>query len=126
MATRPAAGPRSARAAGPRRALWLVALLLPSAAPADSMRCGSQLITEGDSIEDVLALCGEPVERKRTWIVRQPRFEFGGQEIPFQGHDEVPVDVWTYDFGASRLMRRVRFVAGKVDSIDTLEHGTAH
>ena len=125
MATRPAADRKSARAAGPWRALWLAALLLPAAAPADSMRCGSQLITEGDSIEEVLALCGEPMDRRRTWIVRQPRFEFGGRDIPFQGHDEVPVDVWTYDFGASRLMRRVRFVAGKVDSIETLQHGTA-
>jgi hypothetical protein len=100
-------------------------LLLPAAARADSMRCGSRLITEGDSIDEVLALCGEPAERKRTWIVRQPRFEYGGRDIPFPGTDEVPVDVWTYDFGASRLMRRVRFVAGKVDSIETLEHGAA-
>jgi SulP family sulfate permease len=28
-------------------------------------------------------------------------------------------------FGSSRLMRRVRFVAGKVESIETLGHGTA-
>jgi hypothetical protein len=34
------------------------------------------------------------------------------------------VDVWTYDFGSSRLKRRVRMVAGKVESIETLEHGT--
>lgn len=126
MATSAAAGRKAARAAGPgRRAFWLAVLLLPAAAPADSMRCGSQLITEGDSIDEVLALCGEPAERRRTWIVRQPRFEYGGREIPFQGTEEVPVDVWTYDFGASRLMRRVRFVARKVDSIETLEHGTA-
>ena len=126
MATSAAAG-GSGAAAGRSRgfARWLAVLLLPAAAGADTMRCGSQLITEGDSIDEVLALCGEPAERRRTWIVRQPRFEYGGHDIPFQGTEEVPVDVWTYDFGASRLMRRVRFVAGKVDSIETLEHGTA-
>jgi hypothetical protein len=102
----------------------LVALLLPAAAPADAMRCGSQLISEGDSIDKVLALCGEPAERRRTWITRQPRFEYGGRDVPFPGSEDVPVDVWTYDFGSSRLMRRVRMVAGKVESIETLEHGT--
>lgn len=93
-------------------------------AGADSLRCGSQIISEGDSIDEVLALCGEPVERKRTWITRQPRYYLGGQEIPFPGHEDVPVDLWTYDFGSSRLMRRIRFVAGMVDSIETLEHGS--
>jgi hypothetical protein len=99
-------------------------LLAPSTASADSMRCGSKVVSEGDSIDEVLAYCGEPVERHRTWIQRQPRFEYGGREIPFPGQEDVPVDVWTFDFGASKLMRRVRFVDGKVDRIDTLEHGT--
>ena len=104
--------------------LLLAALLLPAAASADTMRCGSQLISEGDSIDKVLTLCGEPVQRSRTWITRQPRFEFGGRDVPFPGSEDVPVDLWTYDFGSSRLMRRVRMVAGKVESIETLEHGT--
>jgi hypothetical protein len=111
MATRLAAG-------------LLTALLLPVAALADTMRCGSQLISEGDTLDEVIALCGEPAQRQRTWIRRQPRFEYGGQEIPFPGEEDVPVDLWTYDLGASKLMRRIRFVAGKVDSIETLEHGT--
>jgi hypothetical protein len=106
------------------RPLLLAALLVPPVAAADTMRCGSQLISEGDSIDKVLALCGEPVQRSRTWITRQPRFEYGGQEVPFPGSEDVPVDVWTYDLGSSRLMRRVRMVAGKVESIVTLEHGT--
>jgi hypothetical protein len=98
--------------------------MAPAIAGADTLRCGSQLITEGDLIEDVLAYCGEPTLRKRTWITRQPRFEFGGQEVPFPGEEDVPVDLWTYDFGANKLMRRIRFVAGKVDSIETLGYGS--
>jgi hypothetical protein len=100
------------------------ALLVSASAHAEALRCGSKLITDGDTIEKVLQYCGEPVEKKRTWITRQPRFEYGGREIPFQGSEDVPVDLWTYDFGSSKLMRRIRFVAGKVDSIETLEHGT--
>jgi Protein of unknown function (DUF2845) len=106
----------------------IVALLAGSmavaGAQADTLRCGSRLITEGDPIDEVLASCGEPAQRKRTWITRQPRFEYGGREVPFPGEEEVPVDLWTYDFGANKLMRRIRFVAGKVDTIETLEHGS--
>lgn len=108
-----------------RRALPLAALLLPLAGSADALRCGSRLVSEGDPVEKVLQYCGEPTETKRTWITRQPRFEYGGQEIPFAGSEDVPVDLWTYDFGPNKLMRRIHFVAGKVDSIETLEHGTS-
>ena len=104
-------------------AALLALLIVPTAASADAMRCGSKLISDGDPIEKVLEYCGEPTQTQRTWIVRQPRFEYGGQEIPFPGTDEVPVDLWTYDFGPNQLMRRIRFVAGKVDSIETLEYG---
>jgi len=105
--------------------LFACALLASSAVPADTLRCGSKLISDGDLIEKVQQYCGEPAVKTRTWITRQPRFEYGGQEIPFEGTEDVPVDLWTYDFGANRLMRRIRFVAGKVESIETLEHGTA-
>jgi hypothetical protein len=101
----------------------MIIFLLPVVASADAMRCGSRVINEGDSIEKVQQYCGEPVERSRTYIERQPRFERGGQEYSFPGTEEVPVDLWTYDFGPSQLMRRVRMIAGKVDSIETLGHG---
>jgi len=101
----------------------LALLLLPTVALADSMRCGSRVINEGDSIDKVQQYCGEPAERSRTYVERQPRFEVGGQEYSFPGTEEVPVDLWTYDFGPNKLMRRVRMIAGKVDSIETLEHG---
>jgi hypothetical protein len=106
------------------RTVLALAALLCTTAQADAFRCGSKLITEGDSLEEVLARCGEPASRKRTWITRQPRFEYGGQEIPFPGQEDVPVDLWTYDLGPNKLMRRIRFVAGKVDSIETLDYGT--
>ena len=99
-------------------------LLLASGTSADSVRCGSKVISEGDPMERVRQYCGEPTETKRTWMTRKPRFEYGGQEIPFEGSEDVPVDLWTYDFGPHKLVRRIRFIASKVDSIETREHGT--
>ena len=91
---------------------------------ADSMRCGSKLIGEGDSIDKVLQYCGEPATRERTWIQRAPVVERGRYEFSIPGREDVPVDLWTYDFGANKLMRRVRMIAGKVERIETLEYGT--
>jgi len=106
------------------RVLALSVLAAGSTARADTMRCGSRLISEEDTIEKVLELCGEPTSQSRTWIIRQPRFELGGNEYRFPGEEDVPVDLWTYDLGPNKLVRRLRFVAGKLESIETLEHGT--
>ena len=98
-------------------AVGIPALLAPALAAADSMRCGSRIVKEEDSIDKVLAVCGEPVSKERTWIQRAPQFEWGGNDYSFPGREDVPVDLWTYDFGPNKLRMRVRFVAGQVQSI---------
>ena len=98
--------------------------LLPALARADSMRCGSRVVKDGDTIEKVLDTCGEPVTRERTWIQRQPRYKIGEQEYSFPGQEDVPVDLWTYDFGPHKLTQRLRFIAGELESIVTLGRGT--
>jgi Protein of unknown function (DUF2845) len=110
---------------GLRSAVAGLLLLAAMPAAADAMRCGSKLIAEEDSIEKVLFYCGEPVSKERYWIVRQPRYYIGSNEYAFPGEEDVPVDRWTYDFGPNKLMRRLRFVAGVLESIETLGYGTA-
>jgi len=108
-----------------RRGASIALLLLTSMpAAADSMRCGSRLIVEEDSIEKVLYYCGEPASKSRTWIVRQPRYYIGSNEYVFPGEEDVPVDLWTYDFGPNKLMVQLRFVAGILERIDTLGYGS--
>ena len=46
------------------------ALLAASAASADSMRCGTKLLTDGDPLDKVAALCGEPAAIERREILR--------------------------------------------------------
>jgi hypothetical protein len=107
-----------------RRALGLAgaaSMLFPALADADSMRCGSRVVRERDAIEAVVAACGEPVKKERTWIQRPPRFELGGQDYSFPGTEDVPVDLWTFDLGPNQFLRQVRFIAGEVDSITLLE-----
>jgi hypothetical protein len=102
-------------------AMTLAALvLLPGAAVADSMRCGSRIVKDGDTMETVLGVCGEPATQQRTWIQRPPQYELGGQYYSFPGTEDVPVDLWIFDFGRNKLLQRVRFIDGIVDSIVTL------
>lgn len=105
-------------------AILVVVVIGSPARAGDDLRCGSKLISPGDDMDKLLYYCGEPTQKTRTYIIRRPRFEVGSQEYSFPGEEEVPVDVWTYDFGPNKLMRRVRMVAGKIEAIDTLDYGT--
>jgi len=104
----------------------LAFLAVSTATSADEvMRCGNWLVAIPVSLEELHRKCGEPAEKSRTYILRRPQFESGGNTYAFPGEEQVPVDLWTYDFGPSKLKQRVRMIAGQVDSIETLkEHGT--
>ena len=104
----------------------LTALLLTAAVPAsaDGMRCGSKLVTTGDPRAKVRQFCGEPVDVQTRSILRRPTFGFGGRIYSYgDGYVEVPVEIWTYNFGPYKLMREIRFVDGRVETIETLGYG---
>ena len=104
----------------------LAALLLALAAPAsaDGLRCGSKLITDGDPRSKVRQFCGEPTDVQTRSILRRPYFNVGGHSYSYgDGYVEVPVEIWTYNFGPYKLMREIRFVDGRVDNIETLGYG---
>jgi hypothetical protein len=107
---------------------WTLAVMLGLAAASPAyadLRCGNHLITEGDTRAEVVAYCGDPSEiqstssilrRAVTWINGRP-YTVG------DGFIEVPVDIWVYNLGPNKLMRRVRFEDGVVVAIDTLGYG---
>jgi hypothetical protein len=104
----------------------LAALLLAVAFPAsaDGMRCGSRLMTDGDPRSKVRQFCGEPTDIQTRSILRRPTFNFGGRILSYgDGYVEIPVEIWTYNFGPYKLMREVRFVDGRIESIETLGYG---
>jgi len=65
----------------------LATLLAAPCAWADSLRCGSALISNGSSADEILHKCGTPVEqRSRGWI---------HQADGWYGRD-VPSETWLY------------------------------
>ena len=106
---------------------WLLALGLSFAAAdqAYAFRCGTKLVTEGDTRSKVVATCGEPTEiESRRAILRRPIEWIDGRLYTVgEGLVEIPVDVWIYNLGPRKLMRRLRFEDGRLVSIETLGYG---
>src|SRR5262245_56082381 len=100
----------------------LIAAALAFAAPAmaDSMRCGSKLMTDGDPADKVQSYCGPPVSIERREILRPWGYQRG---VTVHSTYEVSVEIWTYNFGPNKLMYRLRFEDGLLVDVDTLGHG---
>ncbi len=113
----------------------LLAMLIAIAAapPAEAMRCGSRLVSEGDPRDKVLADCGPPASAE-AWDEEQYEY-FGRPPDPRQYREferygsayrvraVVRVEVWTYNYGPSRFVDYVRFENGRVRRIESGGYG---
>jgi hypothetical protein len=104
-------------------ALLLFGLLACS--PAFAFRCGTKLVSEGDSRSEVAAKCGEPTEvvSQRSVFRRPVVWNYGRPYFVGEDFIEIPVEVWLYNLGPNKLMRRLRFEGGYVTDIETLGYG---
>lgn len=114
----------------PLAACLLVGMLY--GAPAHALRCAGKLVIEGMLQVEVLEHCGEPTAiRERGFVVhaftpielmRRPDVEavrFG----PGDFYEHVLVTEFIYNFGPSRLMRKLTFEGGVLTDIETLDYG---
>jgi hypothetical protein len=110
-------------------ALLAVVSLCPESVRAeDSWRCGSKLVSVGDGKDKVRTLCGEPSAVDFQGVIRRvPRYEYGygysRYSVYGPGVVDMPVEVWTYNFGSSKLLRKLRFVGDELDEIRTDGYG---
>ena len=108
-------------------AFLAVTLAAPTLAE-DSMRCGSRLVSQGDGKDKVRTLCGEPTAVSMEGVVRRaPRYEYGygynRYEYYGPGWVDMTVEVWTYNLGSHKLLRKLRFVGDELDQITTDGYG---
>lgn len=103
-------------------------------AATDGMRCGQRLVSKGDTLYSVRAVCGEPdaadrrvVTRSERRRVRGPCFKGEDGKLRCERSEEVLVDVvideWTYDFGAQRFIRYLTFENGALSRVVTGGYG---
>jgi Protein of unknown function (DUF2845) len=101
----------------------LTAVLLGTAGIVSALDCQGRLVTMGASPWDVQGICGDPAQVHDTIeIVLKPVYDPQGRVA---GHlpVDVPKQVWTYNFGSSRLMYILTFVEGALVKIDTGGYG---
>lgn len=113
------------------RALALVPFLLAAAAlfdaaDAEALSCQRRIISRGDPMAKVVALCGEPAQQSQRLVTRSQTIGtrvVNGQAVFSTVSATVQVSKWVYDFGPLRLMRELTFEDGVLVRIRTLGRG---
>lgn len=105
--------------------LVLLGFLFAAPASANTMRCGTKIISEGITRSEVAAKCGEPDEviTMRSVFRRPVMWTNGRPYFIGENYIEIPVESWIYNLGPNKLMRKVVFEAGYVVEIETLGYG---
>ncbi|MDB6141957.1 MAG: putative exported protein [Pseudomonas sp.] len=88
----------------------LVILLLAglaSQAQAETLRCGSQLISSGDREFEVQQKCGDPASRSLVGYLRSPN-----------RREEVPIEEWIYG-PSNGMYQYLRFEGGRLVQINS-------
>ena len=81
--------------------------------------CAGKIIREGVTEAQVAAACGTPTEVGDRSSVRAPAV---GEVAPPSG-DHGDIEVWTYNFGSTKLMQRIWFEDGRVKLVESLGYG---
>jgi hypothetical protein len=103
---------------------------LPLSALGQSLRCGEKLITIGTAQVEVAARCGQPTQIEHQTIYGEkaavgaaPPGMIPLPPVGARAGTETSVELWTYNFGPTRLMQRIRFENGVVTQIESLGYG---
>ena len=105
-------------------------LLIYSSVLADrNLRCGTRLVSIGDKMSEVGDACGEPdhIQRRgegeNAWIQRSFDYKTERYVAPMLIKGPIRVEVWTYNLGPHRFIRRLHFQNGELIRIETEEKG---
>ena len=104
-------------------------LAVGTARAQDNLRCGSRLVSIGDGKDKVRALCGEPTSTSFVGTIGRRAYPGHPVDGPYDysyfgpAWVELPVEVWTYNLGSHKLLRKLRFVGDELVEIRTDGHG---
>lgn len=88
--------------------LMTLAFFLATEAQADSYRCGRKLVRSGDSVSDLLQICGEPLYKGR-----------GKETVKIDGVPrKASVQMWHYRKNKRSLEHIFLIYQGKIEAIE--------
>jgi hypothetical protein len=91
-------------------------------APAWALRCGSNIVSMGDSSLLLRKHCGEPAQIERYDQRVIERYDPWYDRYVIEAISD-PYEIWLYNFGPRRLMARIKVQGGLVRSIETGGYG---
>lgn len=100
-------------------ALLLLFVPLLAGGVNDGFYCDRRLVTVGDPVWEVARKCPDPFWNET--FDRARLFDAYGHPIAFER-----IEVWVINFGASRFMRRLEFVDGRLERARSLGYGVDH
>ena len=92
--------------------------LFLSPAIADSISCDGGLVSDGNSVVDLLMKCGQPAWKESHQEEFTDRLGPGLKQRTY-----VTVEQWTYNFGPQQLLRTVTIKNGVVTGVKTGQYG---
>jgi hypothetical protein len=109
-----------------RRTCLILMAALALSPPAWALRCGNNLVVEGDTKYDVYRRCGNPDFQDTRTVYRSVRIRGSGLGQPgLDVYETIPVqiDEWTYNFGPDRFIELITFENGRIINIRPLDYG---
>jgi hypothetical protein len=94
--------------------LLAATVLAIGGARAETIRCGSHLVDESASVDELLQKCGEPARKERKVEDVWARNATGGTRVVGQ----TVTERWTYERGSQAAPVVVTIVDGKVKSVE--------
>ena len=113
--------------------LLAAGLFHPTLAAADGMRCGTKLVSDGDSTYEVQSRCGEPQGKTKRIELRTVRVWVGAPCVTADARCgraiertvEVQIEEWTYDFGPTKFIHYATFEDGRLLRVVTGDYGNS-
>jgi len=103
---------------------WLLLVVLacaPAFAFGQTLECSYKVVSRGSTRSDVSRLCGDPVDVVQKTIYHD--LSAGASNVVAATTVEVHLEMWTYNFGPTKLMQRIWFEDGVVVKIESLDYG---
>ena len=94
------------------------------AGPAQVLHCGTEIVTEGDNGFDLTQRCGQPtaVETAQGHTIATPVYDSNRGRYVIE-YVPQPYEIWTYNFGPTRLVARISIKNGVVTKIEDDGYG---
>ena len=99
-------------------AVFVTFIFLTATIDAYGMRCNHRIVSEGNSLDEVFGLCGEPATKENIQLEYISRHNSGIENVSY-----VDKEFWVYAARSGSSSKLLTFIGGKLEKIDDGRYG---